>query len=262
MNKPLAVITGAASGIGLKMAQDLAARYRLVLVDINEAALLSVAEALDAHRALVCDLTKTAEVDALVAQVLSLQGELGLLVNNAGITHRSLAADTSQAVLERVMQVNYFAPVQLTQGLYQRLCDDQGTIVNLSSMAGWMPVMGRAGYCAAKAAIHQFFEVLRAESRAKGVKIVMVYPSFVDTPIENHALDARGEKAAHQRSTIGRVRGVDWVVGRIIDAIERGQERVFLDRFTWFASLLYKIAPKTFMVNMERKFAVEIEVHS
>ncbi|MFP3386548.1 SDR family NAD(P)-dependent oxidoreductase, partial [Tritonibacter sp. SIMBA_163] len=85
-------------------------------------------------------------------------GGVDLLVNNAGITHRSLAADTDPAVLARVMTVDWEAPAALTLALLPDLRARGGGLINIGSMAGWMPVLGRAGYCSAKAAFGQFFE--------------------------------------------------------------------------------------------------------
>ena len=129
------------------------------------------------------------------------------LVTGAG---SGLGLATCQALVAagaKVMAVDYQAPVEWTLALLPLLKKSRGQIVNISSMAGWMPVLGRAGYCAAKAALHQYFEVLRAELQDQGVAVLMVYPSFLDTPIEQNALGADGNKTPRARSTIGRKRG-------------------------------------------------------
>jgi len=258
-DRPIALITGAASGLGLGMARGLADRYRLILVDRDPDALTRIGDAWPDTTTFVCDLADTGAVDRVIAEIRASTDRLALLINNAGITHRSLAAKTDARVIERVMAVDYFAPVRLTQGLLPLLEAGRGMVVNLSSMAGWMPVIARAGYCAAKAALHQYFETFRAEVRHRGVRVLMVHPSFIETGIERAALDGSGERARHPRSTVGRVRSCDWMVERIITAIDRRAERLFPDRFTFACSLLYRIWPSLFHQLMRKRFGAELE---
>ena len=259
MTKPIAVITGAASGIGEALAEQLVSSHRLILVDMNSEALLALSSRLAGSEALVVDLTSTSEIEALLNKLNSLAGNLDLLINSAGITHRSLACETDLDVVKRVMQVDYFAPVQLVSGLFERLNNDATLIVNLGSMAGWMPVVGRAGYCAAKSALAQYFETLRAESAHLELSILMVYPTFVATPIEHNALDGSGGVANKPRSTAGNVQSLESVVAKILTAINRRDERLYFDRFTRFATTLYWVFPRIYQFLMRRKFSVEIK---
>lgn len=87
----------------------------------------------------------------------------------------------------------------------------------------------------------------------------MVYPSFLDTPIETNALSGTGDKAKHQRSMIGRMGNPTQLAERIYLAHVKNKERFFPDTFTFFASVLYKLAPKTFLRSMTRKFASELD---
>lgn len=256
-SEKIALITGAASGLGLDLARALRQQYQLVLVDVNAEGLAACAKEFPSARCYRVDLADHTALNTFLSQVTADLVRLDLLVNNAGITHRSLATATSNDVIRRVMHVDYFAPVQLSQGLLPLLERSQGRIVNIGSMAGWMPVIERAGYCAAKAALHQYFETLRAElkSTASAVRILQVYPSFLDTPIETNALDGKGERAQHPRSTVGKLRSSTWMAERIVNALDAGRERLFPDKFTYFASLLYRVAPRLYQRLMQRKFA-------
>lgn len=260
--KPIAIITGAASGIGLALAHQLRADYRLLLVDVNATALQHQFNDWDDAKIYAMDLTNRAAVAAWLTSQLNELSGLDLLVNNAGITHRSLAVATKMDVIERVMAVDYLAPVQLTQGLLPLLQKRSGKIVNMGSMAGWMPVLGRAGYCAAKSALSQYFETLRAELADTGVTLLMIYPSFIDTPIENHALDGQGSIAQYPRSMVGKMRSTEWMAQRIVRAIRNNRQRLLPDRFTYFASLLYRIAPSLYLRLMRRRLGVELHVKS
>lgn len=257
------LITGAASGLGWALAQRFFARgAEVILVDIDRQRLVERAAELAAPERVhhyVVDLTDDKAVAELVAAVEAEIGGLDVLVNNAGITHRSLACDTELAVLQRVMAVDWQAPVALTLALMPLLRASRGQIINIGSMAGWMPVLGRAGYCSAKAALGQFFETLRGEIAADGVHILMVYPSFLDTPIETNALGGDGRPAAHKRSTVGSIRSADWMAERIVIAWDKRARRLFPDRLTRFSSLLWRLAPDLYQRLMTRKLASELK---
>ncbi|CAM3738103.1 SDR family oxidoreductase [Parendozoicomonas haliclonae] len=260
------LITGAASGLGWELARQFAPRARqLVLVDIQKELLETRQQELtDQYSQLdvssfVVDLSDSQAVENLTSQVTESHPQIDILVNNAGITHRSLVTKTHARVFQRVMDVDYKGPVELTLGLLPLLKKSHGTIINISSMASWMPVLGRAGYCAAKSALNQFFETLRCEVRHQGIHILMVYPSFLDTPIEQNALGHDGQPARHQRSTIGQMRTASETVTAILKALDQGKERLFPDRKTWAASVLYKLMPRAYQKLMTRKFASELE---
>lgn len=238
--KPVALITGAASGLGLDLARGLAHTHRLALVDIQQDALNKHSAGFPDVQCFTCDLADCANIETLVGQLKVQYRCIDLLINNAGITHRSVANTTDINVIQKVMAVDYLAPVQLTQGLLPLLHNaSSATVVNIGSMAGWMPVLGRAGYCAAKSALHQYFETWRAEqNKDSRVHLLMVYPSFIDTPITRNALNGHGEKATHERSTTGTMQSSSHMAKVIIKAIQSHKARLFPDFFTSFSSLL------------------------
>ncbi len=257
---PVALITGAASGLGLDLAKQLAGRYQLILVDVNQASLVKQTSELANVDYYACDLSDAEQINELCKVINARYTRLDLLINNAGITHRSLAKVTRPEVIEKIMAVDFFAPMRLAHGLLNALETAQGKVVNVSSMAGWMPVMARAGYCAAKAALHQYFETFRAEMKRTNVSVLMVYPSFLDTPIDKNALNGEGGKTQHARSMVGKMRTSSWMAEQICKAISVDKERLFPDSFTHFSSVLYRLMPRLFMHLMSRKFASELEV--
>lgn len=271
-SNPVALITGAASGLGWGLAQHYAAQgYHLLLVDRDEVTLKSRALHLQKRvqsgkgrtHALAIDLTDVNAIDDIRLTLHRRFGRLDLLINNAGITHRSLAEQTDLTVTERVMELDFMVPVRLTQKCLPLLTNRQGqtapgTIINVGSMAGWLPVMGRSGYCAAKSALHQYFETLRAETADRPLHILMVYPSFLSTDIERNALSGNGSRAAHQRSTIGRIHSVDWMVERIAKAHQNRQERLFPNRSIALAAIFYRLMPSLYLRLMRQKFSSEL----
>lgn len=262
------VVTGAAGGLGWALVQALAKAHResghFALVDVNGEALEArvrelARRGIDAT-AFTADLSSEEAVAELCAQLRARYGRVDLLVNNAGITHRSLSTQTSNAVIRRVMAVDYHAPVELAQGLLPQLRAAGGCVINISSMAGWMPVLGRAGYCAAKSALHQYFETFREEVRDEGVTVLMVYPSFLATNINSNALSGDGGRAQHAQSTIGPMRSAEWMAERIVAAQRKGKERLFPRDTSLVGAYLYKLAPRLFLKQMVRNFRVELEV--
>ncbi|MDO3720842.1 SDR family oxidoreductase [Marinobacter sp. chi1] len=256
------LITGAASGLGWAMAQHwFQAGHCLVLADINADALLRrQAELGDDSRVhiVTVDVTNTPDLERLVRETEAAFGRLDLLVNNAGITHRSPAISTKPDVFRKVMAVDWQGPVELTQLALPLLERSKGQIICIGSMAGWMPVPGRAGYCAAKSALTQFFEVLRLELEHKGIHLLMVYPSFLDTPIEQSALGADGNRATHARSTVGTMASADDIAQLIAVALASRKRWLLPDRISRFGSLLWRIAPSLYLRVVRRKFAGDI----
>lgn len=258
----LVLITGAASGLGWALTQAFFKRGdELILVDRDQSLLEQRVQFLEGGGRVhseVLDLCDAGALHAFTEKMCRLRPHLDVLVNNAGITHRSPAINTRLDVLDRVVTVDYHAAVELTLGLYPALEAARGTVINIGSMAGWMPVPGRAAYCAAKSALHQFFEVFRAEVAHRGVRVLMVYPSFLDTPIEQNALGAEGGKAAHARSTVGKISSADLMAAIIVQGLDDGLERIFPDRFSAFAALLYRVFPRFFHRLIRRRFAGEL----
>ena len=185
-------------------------------------------------------------------------GRLDLLVNNAGITHRSPAASTHPGVFRKVMAVDWQGPVELTLTALPLLRASRGQIICIGSMAGWMPVPGRAAYCAAKSALTQFFEVLRLELEADGIHILMAYPSFLDTPIEQHALGKDGKTARHPRSMIGDMKSADWMAVLIDQGLQQRKRWLLPEPVSRVGSLLWRIAPSLYLRQVRKRFAGEL----
>ncbi|MDF1780000.1 MAG: SDR family NAD(P)-dependent oxidoreductase [Alcanivoracaceae bacterium] len=257
------LITGAASGLGWALARGAYARGdHVVLVDMNADLLFQREQELSGSArvaSLTGDITDESFQSVIFTAIKERFGRLDTLINNAGITHRSLVQNTDPKVLIKVMAVDWQAPVQLACAALPFLEASRGTIINVGSMAGWMPVMGRAAYCSAKSALAQFFEVLRCEVAGKGIKILNVYPSFLDTPIEKNALGGDGAPASHQRSTVGKTRSAEWMAAKILLAQKKGKRWIFPDPLSLFGSILWRVWPSRYLAIMSKRFAVELQ---
>ncbi|MBW2461852.1 MAG: SDR family oxidoreductase [Deltaproteobacteria bacterium] len=190
------VITGGGGGIGAALGRAFVAEgARVALLDRDTGALGEAVAALPKGRAMGIELDVCDEeaCEAVMDQVCSTWGGIDVLINNAGISHRSLFADTEASVVRRVMEVNFFGSVNCTAAALSSITTRKGLIIAISSVAGFAPLIGRTGYCASKHALHGFYGSLRTELRGTGAEVMMVCPSFIATKIETRALSGTGD---------------------------------------------------------------------
>jgi NAD(P)-dependent dehydrogenase (short-subunit alcohol dehydrogenase family) len=165
-----------------------------------------------------------AACQAAIDQTVAHFGALDGLINNAGISHRSLFQDTDPAVIRRVMEVNFFGAMQMTHAALPHLiAQTRGAVAAISSVAGYAPLLGRAGYCASKHALHGFFDTLRTEVEDLGVGVTWICPSFIATGIGGAALGGQGGSATSARITAGGESSPDDIAQRIVDALAQGR---------------------------------------
>ena len=189
-------ITGASAGIGKGLALALAAQgARLVLSGRNRAALDEVANECPGSMVEAFETTDLDSLPAIAARVQAATGGIDWLVNNAGISQRSLGLDTDFSVYRTLMEVDFFAPLRLTQlvlpGMVAR---GSGRIINNASVAGKVGSPLRTGYCAAKHALVGWSDALRAEIAQYGVQVHVLTPGFVATGIGVNALRGDGSQ--------------------------------------------------------------------
>ncbi len=188
-------ITGASSGIGEGLATAFArAGATLILSGRRVEALAEVAGRCQARvLTLPFEATDLAALPAIAAEAEAFSGGIDILVNNAGISQRSLALDTQFDVYRSIMEVDFFAPLRLTQlvlpGMVRRR---SGAIVNNASVAGKVGSPLRTGYSAAKHALVGYSDALRAEVAQYGVSVHVLTPGFVATGIAANALKGDG----------------------------------------------------------------------
>lgn len=261
------VITGAAGGLG----QALVGAF--LQAGANVVALDRDAQALDALQhsiftrtpnqspsllTAVCDVTQLPSCEAAMAQATARFGGIDVIINNAGIAHRSAFADTQVDVLRRVMDVNYFGAVHCTHAALASLRQRRGMVITISSVAGFSPLIGRTGYAASKHALHGFFDSLRTEVQDDGVDVLIVCPSFIDTGIDRAALGANGLPAAHARKTTGATTQPTEVASAILQAAQQRRQLLlfsFTAKAAWWLSRLW---PTRYAAIMKRRLQAEI----
>ena len=204
-------ITGASSGIGEALSRALLADGAAVILSGRRVEALQQLAALAPERTLVLpfETTDYERLPELVEQAWAWQGRIDLLINNAGVSQRSLALDTSFDVYRQLIDIDYLAPVALTQLLLPRLVEQgSGQLAVVSSVAGKLGAPMRTGYCGAKHAVVGYFEALRAEvEEAYGIGVSVILPGSVRTAIASNALEGSG--AARGRSDANIDNGID-----------------------------------------------------
>jgi len=261
------VVTGAAGGLGQALVQAfLQTGARVVALDRDAQALAALQHTVAPHApspapallTLVCDVTSQASCEAAMAQACTCFGGVDVLINNAGIAHRSAFADTQVDVLRRVMEVNFFGAVHCTHAAIASLRQRKGMVIAISSVAGFSPLIGRTGYAASKHALHGFFDSLRTEVQDDGVDVLIVCPSFIDTGINRAALGADGQPAAHARKTTGASTQPAEVAAAILQAARRRRQLLlfsFTAKAAWWLSRLW---PARYAAIMKRRLQAEI----
>lgn len=256
------LVTGAAGGLGEALCRCLAARgARIAAMDLDAAKLDALVTELrtmgaDAF-AVPGDIADPDFCSAAVAATLAQFGVIDGLINNAGISARSLLRDTDPAVIRRVMDVNFFGAANLTRAAMEAIMARRGFIVAISSVAGFSPLTGRTGYAASKHALHGFFDSLRSEVEGAGVGVTLVCPSFIRTGIGAAASDGSGAPVSGPRITTGGESSPEDVAQRIVEAVLDGRPLLLPDGTSRKAWWLSRLAPGLYARIMKGRVGAE-----
>ena len=254
------VVTGAAGGLGLAIARRFVRDgARLALLDIDEDRLAVAATTIPDAIAVVCDLTDPQACEEAIATVVKRCGGVDVLVNNAGMTHRSAFVDTDPAVIRKVMEFNYLGSVNVTKAALRSLIERKGAIAVVTSVAGFAPVLGRTGYAGSKHALHCLFDTLRAELRPFGVDITIVAPTFVDTNMQERAPGGNGDVMSHPQSRVGRQVTPDDVADRVCRGIERRKRSAIIGSVGRLARAMTAVTPGLYERMMARSLRSDLD---
>jgi len=228
-------ITGASSGIGEALAKQFAAGGARVILSARREAELQRVAALCPNAPsisiLPLDLSMPEKMPDAARHALKIGGYIDVLVHNAGLSQRAFAADTGYDVDDRLMRTNYLGPVALTKGVLPSMRERRsGHFIVVTSVLGKFGLPGRSGYCAAKHALHGFFDTLRAEVSKDGIRVTLVLPGWVRTNVSMNSLTGNG--APHARMDPGTASGMtpDECGARIIAAAASGKDEVHVLR--------------------------------
>jgi short-subunit dehydrogenase len=243
------ILTGASEGIGRALALELAARgARLALAARDRERLESLAAECRARggeaRALPTDVTNQTDCEWLVDETVTAFGGVDVMIHNAGVTMWSrFDALKDLTIFERIMEVNYLAPVRLTALCLPHLKQSKGLLVAVASLAGLTGVPERSGYAASKHALIGFFDSLRIELAGSGVDVSVVCPDFVVTEIHKRAIGPDGEPLGESPMVQSKIMTAEDCAKRIARAVEKRERQVLMSTRGKLGRWLKLIAP-------------------
>jgi len=219
------IVTGASSGIGKACAEEFAKRgANVVLAARQFVTLCEITADLEkrfGNKALAvqADVSKEEECELLVRQTVATFGKIDVLVNNAGLSMRALFNDVDLSVLKHLMDVNFWGTVYCTKYALSEILKTKGSIIGVSSIAGYRGLPGRTGYSASKFAMNGFMESLRTELLKTGVHVMVACPGFTASNVRVAALSSDGQ--AHGETSMEEAKMVtaEAVAAIIVDGI-------------------------------------------
>lgn len=204
--------------------------------------------------AVVCDVSKEQDCQRFIDSTIETFGGIDILINNAGVSMRALVNDVDVDVIRQVMDINFYGSVYCTKFALPSLLERKGTIVGVSSIAGYRGLPGRSGYSASKFALQGWLESLRTELLQKEVHVMWVCPGFTSSNIRNAALNEEGQSHGETTMDEDKMMSAAECAQHILVAIEKkkrtlvltftGKRTVFMNKF--FPGLADKFAYKFF----------------
>ncbi|HFS66779.1 MAG TPA: SDR family oxidoreductase [Flavobacteriia bacterium] len=254
-------ITGASSGIGKALAIFLNDKgYNIILSSRNKEKLDQVkSECLypDKAKILVLDLENYHNLQQIVQNAINLFGKIDVLINNGGISQRSLVKDTNIQVDEKIMKINYFGTVALSKAILPHFIQNKnGHFVTVTSVVGKIGTPLRSSYAASKHALHGFFDSLRAEVYKDNIKVTLICPGFVQTNVSINALIGDGSSQNTMDKATANGLKPNFVAKKIHQAILKNKEEVVIGgKKEKFSVLLKRFYPKL-LSKLVRKISV------
>lgn len=209
MKDKVIIITGGSSGIGKALAIEFGTKgSKVMITGRNQAALNDAVNELRANGidiyGFAGDVSIEEDNKRMAEEAMRLFGKIDVLVNNAGITMRALFEEVDMRVIRKTMDINFFGVLYATKYCLPEIIKTKGSVVGVSSIAGYRGLPGRTGYSASKFALQGFLEVLRSEMYKKGVHVLTACPGFTNTNIRKKSLlkdgSLQGESPRNEHS--------------------------------------------------------------
>lgn len=246
-------ITGASSGIGEALVYALAkSGAKLILSarrmeELERVKSSCPADAQGNIAILSLDLAQPTSLALITEAAINLFGHIDILINNGGISQRSLVKDTDLAVDRKIMEVNYFGTIALTKYLLPHFIERKsGHYVVISSLVGKFGTPYRSGYSASKHALHGFYDALRAELYYDNIKVTMICPGFIKTQVSINALTGTGETLNKMDDAQAKGMPAELCAQKIIKAMGRGKAEVYIGGKEKFGVFLKRFFPSIF----------------
>ena len=261
MKDNVIIITGGSSGIGKALAEEFGKHGSKVLITgRNQSDLQAAVDELRQKGIIIsgfpADVSRPEDNRNMAAEAIRVYGKIDVLINNAGISMRALFEEVDLDVVRKVMDINFYGVLYATQSCLPEIMKNKGSVVGISSIAGYRGLPGRTGYSASKFALNGFLEVLRTEMLKKGVHVLTACPGFTASNIRKRSLvndgSAQGESPRDEatmmtaqecarhiyRATVKRK--------KVIILTAQGKLTVFLNKWFpgWMDKIVYNVMAK------------------
>jgi short-subunit dehydrogenase len=248
MDKKVIIITGASSGIGLACARAFSLHhFKVVMASRSIDKLKAVKDEISGYNpdilALETDVSKEEDCKHLIEETVKTFGRIDILINNAGISMRALFKDLDLKVLHSLMNTNFWGTVYCTKYALPYILESKGSIVGVSSIAGFMGLPGRTGYSASKFAMQGFLETVRVEHLKQNLHVMIVAPGFTSSNIRKSALAADGSIQGETPRDENKMMSAEKVAKHIYTGIKKRRRKVILTLQGKFGILLKRIVP-------------------
>lgn len=189
----------------------------------------------------VTDVSSENDCRRFIESTVKAFGGIDILINNAGVSMRALIKETDTEVIKKVMDINFYGTVWCTKYALPSLIERRGTIVGVSSIAGYRGLPGRSGYSASKFAVQGWLEAIKTELMADGVHVMWVCPGFTTSNIRNAALSKDGSSHGESPMDEGKMMSAEECATHILKAVRKkkrtlvltftGKRTVFMQKF-------------------------------
>ncbi|MFA5126385.1 MAG: SDR family NAD(P)-dependent oxidoreductase [Patescibacteria group bacterium] len=209
LDKKVAIVTGASSGIGLAIAEKfLSEGAKVVLADISDAGQAAAKKYGDQAIFVKCDVSKSSEVDALLKAALDKFGTLDIMINNAGIATSGSASDTTDEVWHKTIEINLSGVFYGTRAAAKVMLKNKtaGSIINMASIAGLVGFQGSLAYCASKGGIIQLTRAAALDLAAAHIRVNAIAPGVITTNMtKDYLADPGFQKMVQAMTPLGHV---------------------------------------------------------
>ena len=249
------VVTGGTDGIGRALVDALLLRGAKVATcgrNYDKLYLLQSNHPSAYLHTMVADVSNENECRRFIDMTIEMFGGIDILINNAGISMRALIKDASIDVIRKVMDINFFGSVYCTKFALNSIIERKGTVVGVSSIAGYRGLPGRSAYSASKFALQGWLEAIKTELAEEGVHVMWVCPGFTTSNIRKASLNKDAQTHGDSTMDESKLMTAEEVAEHILNAIEKkkrtivltgtGKQTVFLNKF--FPGLADKLIHK------------------
>jgi short-subunit dehydrogenase len=258
MKDKVVVITGASSGIGKALAFAFGREQATIVICARRLESLKpvgaeLSQSGIENLCIQADVSSESDIKQLIEATIQKYGRLDILINNAGISMRSLVIDVDPNVIRQVMDINFMGTVYATRYALPHILKSKGSIVGMSSIAGYRGLPVRSGYSASKFAVNGFLEALRTELLDTGVHVLVACPGFTTSNIRVSSLNKEGQVAGETMRDESKMMSAEECADHILNAVKRrkrdliltfqGKLTIFLNK--WIPGLMDRMVYNT-----------------